>query len=149
MMRTTMPPPRRLPELTPLDAGRTFVMGPGSRRRLVLAGDQPAPVANGAVTVVPFGDSHRDNASGGGTPVDGTAERAEESRSVFEVTAVGRGSGAVRAGALVWTFEVRGAASADQTRDDSQTRDDTDAGWGERSGGHSRSWWEEQRPPHW
>lgn len=30
-----------------------------------------------------------------------------------------------------------------------QTRDDTDAGWGEGAGGRSEEWYREQRPPHW
>lgn len=30
-----------------------------------------------------------------------------------------------------------------------QTRDDTDAGWGERPQDRTDRWWREQRPPHW
>ena len=60
------------------------------------------------------------------------------------ITARERGAARVGVGELRWDFEIRGAAHTPE-----QTRDDTDTGWGEGRAGHSRSWWEEQRPPHW
>ena len=124
---------RRLPDLTVADAGRRFIMRPGSRRYLVLSeadvvGEDSAgdgPQAEGPVRVQ-------------GLP----AGAAGNSR--YEIEALERGRATVRLGEREWTFEIRGPRHTPE-----QTRDDTDAGWGEQGEGYSAQWWQEQRPPHW
>ncbi|MBC7308954.1 MAG: hypothetical protein GXY39_00730 [Actinomycetales bacterium] len=122
-----MTPRPRLSDLTPAEAGSSFVMRPGSLRALVLPVGWPEPVGHGPVRVTP-------------------EERSEEGAGVrrYRVEALERGSGVIAAGDARWMIEVRGVRLPPE-----QTRDDTDDGWGESRGGLSRSWWEEQRPPHW
>lgn len=108
-------------------------MRPGSLRALVLPVGWPEPVGHGPVRVTP-------------EERVGADERAEEAPEVrrYHVEALERGSGVITAGDARWVIEVRGVRLPPE-----QTRDDTDDGWGESRGGLSRSWWEEQRPPHW
>ena len=88
-----------------------------------------APQADGPVTLVPEESGHDHHS--------GTVHR-------YRLQALAAGSATVTLGASQWRIEVRGVA-----RPAEQTRDDTDEGWGATGPGHSRSWWEEQRPPHW
>lgn len=132
-----MTPTPRLSELTVADAGRSFVMRPGSVRLLLLPVDLGEPVVSGPVQVTPEapGESGQDEAQDGWQAV---GERR------YRVEALDRGSAVITAGPASWSIDVRGARNVPE-----QTRDDTDAGWGERESGHPRTWWEEQRPPHW
>ena len=124
---------RRLPDLTLADAGRTFVMAAGSMRRLVLPSTYPErPVATGAVRIGAECDT--------GVDAAGTVTR-------YRVEALEVGTGTIAAGRATWVIEVRDRPS--QSAPPEQTRDDTDAGWGERRAGHTSQWWQEQRPPHW
>lgn len=131
----------RLPDLTAADASRRFVLRPGSTRLLVLGSD--APVVPGEAG--PSADGAEVSWEG---PVEVREQptRPEEPAGMrrFAITACQRGAAVVRVGEMRWEFEIRGAGHTPE-----QTRDDTDAGWGESRSGHSRSWWEEQRPPHW
>lgn len=121
---------RRLPDLTLADAGRTFVMRPGSTRRLVLPAQFPErPSATGVLSLSAECEA--------GVDAAGALIR-------FELTALVPGSGMITAGDATWHIEVRGEQATPE-----QTRDDTDAGWGERQAGHTSQWWQEQRPPHW
>lgn len=126
-----MAKPPRLPELTAHDAGRRFVMRPGTQRVLVVTADtdeaQHEPQAEGPVRVT-----------------ERSADQDVGRVRRFVIEATGSGSATVRLGQAWWGFEISGAAQRPE-----QTRDDTDEGWGERRSGHSRTWWEEQRPPHW
>lgn len=125
-----MGPSPRLPDLTPADAGRVFVMRQGSTRLLVVPVGRQDPIVSGAaVTLAPGDDGRGDGA---------------HSMGRYRVEAVEIGRATIRLGATEWRIVVRG-----EPRPVEQTRDDTDDGWGERSSGHSRTWWEEQRPPHW
>lgn len=125
-----MGPSARLPDLTPADAGRAFVMRRGSTRHLVVPdGSQEPRVSGVAVTLA---------------PVDGARAEGTPSPRRYRVEAVETGRATIRLEESEWRVVVRG-----ERRPVEQTRDDTDQGWGERRSGHSRSWWEEQRPPHW
>lgn len=142
-----MTPSPRLPDITLADSGRTFVMRPGSARALVLpaplqagSGDSDggqeserqhtdAPVSQGPISLVAE--------SGHGMEHPGAAQR-------YRLEALSQGSATIHWGPASWQIEVRG-----QARSAAQTRDDTDEGWGEVRSGIPRSWWEEQRPPHW
>ena len=104
-------------------------MRPGACRVLALTPDD-APEAESAVQVEgPLRATEID------TPGEGRRLRIE---------ATGRGPGSVSLAGMRWDFVVRGAAHTPE-----QTRDDTDAGWGESRSGHSDAFWTEQRPPHW
>lgn len=118
----------RLSDLTLADAGRSFVMRPGSVRALLIPAELGEPDVSGPVQVTPEGSGH--DCSAGFWR--------------YRVEAVERGSAVITAGQARWSIEVRGARQAPE-----QTRDDTDTGWGERDSGHSATWWKEQRPPHW
>lgn len=125
-----MAPRPRLPELTLADAGKRFVMSPGSERTLlVLLGSEDLRVDGPILVEGPIADE------GGAT--FGALRR-------FRVVALERGSARVTLGEAHWKFEVRGPRQPAE-----QTADDTDAGWGEGASGHSQSWWVEQQPPHW
>jgi hypothetical protein len=123
-----MSPTPRLPDLSVADAGRTFVMRPGSQRLLVLGATEPAPTISGESTVVGLEALEPDDAAG----------------RRYRVTALERGRTTITSGEATWHIDVRGAPSPP-----AQTRDDTDSGWGERDSARSQRWWEEQRPPHW
>lgn len=118
----------RLSDLTLADAGRSFIMRPGSVRALVLPAELAGPEVSGPVRV---------------TPEESAQGWSGELRR-YRVEAMNRGSAVICAGDARWQIEVRGARLVPE-----QTRDDTDAGWAEHGSGHSRTWWEEQRPPHW
>jgi hypothetical protein len=125
-----MVPSPRLPDLSLADAGRTFVMRPGSVRSLVVPLGPDAPqVTAGPVTLV------AEEPDGGDWA--GTVRR-------YRLEAQAVGTATIRMGEARWQVDIRGPA-----RPAEQTRDDTDAGWGDAGSGHSRDWWEEQRPPHW
>ncbi|MCA1781829.1 MAG: hypothetical protein LC679_06535, partial [Intrasporangiaceae bacterium] len=62
----------------------------------------------------------------------------------YRLEALAAGTATIRSGDVEWRIEVRGPAHTVE-----QTRDDTDEGWGDAGSRHSRTWWEEQRPPHW
>lgn len=118
----------RLSDLTLADAGRSFIMRSGSARSLVLPAEVAEPEVSGPVSVTP----------------DGSAQESSSGLRHYRVLAVARGSAVITAGDARWVIEVRGPRQSLE-----QTLDDTDVGWGERGSGHSRAWWEEQRPPHW
>jgi len=121
---------RRLPDFTLADTGRTFVMRPGSVRRLVLpATYEERPIATGAVRIAAECDT--------GVDAAGVVTR-------YRVEALESGTGTIEAGRATWRIEVRSGPTQPE-----QTRDDTDAGWGERRAEHTSQWWQEQRPPHW
>lgn len=132
-------------------------MRPGSTRLLVLPVDPVDPV-DPVVPVVPVAPEAKGAGAPGGVPAAPQAEgpvalvpdgsvRDERSGTVrrYRLEAVAVGTATVRWGETQWRIEVRGVA-----RPAEQTRDDTDEGWGGAAGsGHSGTWWEEQRPPHW
>lgn len=125
-----MGPSPRLPDLTLADAGRTFVMRPGSVRALVVPAGPDAPqVTTGPVTLTPEGEDRSDGS--------GSIRR-------YRLKALAPGSATVRLVEAEWHVLVRAPVKPAE-----QTRDDTDGGWGDEGSGHSRTWWEEQRPPHW
>ncbi|MDO5504307.1 MAG: hypothetical protein Q4G67_14165 [Actinomycetia bacterium] len=128
----------RLPDLGPGDSGRTFVLGRGTVRTLVLPadadGEDGEPEASGCVQVSRSDrDGEHDRDGGAGV-------------RVYAVRSTAFGPGQVRWGECTWHFIVRGSGSGL-----ARSADDTDAGWGERGGesSHSAQWWQEQRPPHW
>lgn len=134
-----MTPIPRLTDVTLADAGRSFVMRPGSARWLLVPVELGEPVVSGPVGVTeeaPRLSAQEPQISAPGLPAPGQRR--------YRVEAMGRGSAVITAGPARWSIEVRGARQVPE-----QTRDDTDAGWGERGSGHRRTWWEEQRPPHW
>lgn len=105
-------------------------MRPGSVRALVLPSGAPVPVVD---------------APSGALRVEREVVRAGEGAvQRYRVAALAVGAATIRVGGDEWRIEVRGAPQSVE-----QTRDDTDAGWGDAGRAHSRSWWEEQRPPHW
>lgn len=105
-------------------------MRTGSVRSLVVPDGRGVPeVSDAAVRVVPEPDSLPGGA--------GSTRR-------FRVEALEPGPATIRLGRTEWGILVRG-----EPRGLDQTRDDTDEGWGDGGSGHSRTWWEEQRPPHW
>lgn len=123
----------RLPDLTAADAGRRFVLRPGSVRALVLDSVEGEALPELPLEVV----------------VEGPIEVTEDDDAPpgvrrMRIAAHQRGAASVRVGEMRWDFEIRGAAHTPE-----QTSDDIDAGWGESRSRHSASWWEEQRPPHW
>lgn len=105
-------------------------MRPGSVRALIIpAGPESPPVTAGPVTLVAEDQDGSDSA--------GPVRR-------YRLEALAPGSATIRLGAAEWQIDVRAPV-----RPAEPTRDDTDAGWGDAGSGHSRDWWEEQRPPHW
>jgi hypothetical protein len=118
----------RLSDLSVVEAGRTFVMRPGSQRLLVLGATEPAPTISGESSVVGLEALEPEDAGG----------------RRYRVRALERGRATITSGAAEGHIEVRGTPSSP-----AQTRDDTDSGWGEHDSGLSQRWWEEQRPPHW
>lgn len=125
-----MTPRPRLPDLTIADAGKRFVMRPGSVRTLLILVGSEGPEAAGPVRVE--------------GPLTDEASRMSGALRRYRVVAVERGSASVTVGETTWSFEVRGPRLVPD-----QTSDDTDAGWGESHSGHTRAFWDEQRPPHW
>lgn len=139
--RRAVTPTPRLSDLTLADAGRSFAMRPGSVRFLLLPVGLEDPVVIGPVEVTP------EEASGlfGQTSSQSSAQdESAPGQRRYRVKAMARGSAVLTVGQATWSIEVRGARHVPE-----QTLDDTDAGWGERGSGHPRTWWEEQRPPHW
>ncbi|MGA8046587.1 MAG: hypothetical protein WCA30_10020 [Dermatophilaceae bacterium] len=124
-----MSPTPRLPDLGPADAGRTFVMRPGSQRMLLLEQASPPTVHGEDGVIRVLEQSEREGTHNG---------------CRYRVEAVGSGRVTIRSGEAEWHIEVRGASQPTE-----QTRDDTDSGWGESESTMSQRWWEEQRPPHW
>ena len=134
-----MTPTPRLSELTVADAGRSFLMRPGSVRHLLVPIELGEPSVSGPVQVT-------SEARGGSVQDAWTDETKAEAMGErrYRVEALRRGGAVPTAGPASWSIAVRGTRNVPE-----QTRDDTDAGWGERGSGHPRTWWEEQRPPHW
>lgn len=105
-------------------------MRPGSVRALIVpAGLETPRVSSGPVTLASEDEDRSD--------WSGTVCR-------YRLEALAPGRATVRLGDAQWRVLVRGPVKPAE-----QTRDDTDDGWGEDGAGHSRTWWEEQRPPHW
>lgn len=114
-------------------------MRPGSVRILVVPagaaaseggeGAEAGPEVVGPVALVPEGSGRSGWA--------GAVRR-------YRVEALAPGQARIRVAQAQWQIDVRGPA-----RPTEQTRDDTDEGWGDAQRGHSSTWWEEQRPPHW
>lgn len=141
-----MAPSPRLPDLTLADAGRTFVMRPGSARMLVL----PGAAETGSSDASGGEDGERphsdDPVSDGPVSLLAQPVRGGHQSDLrrYRLEALCPGIATIRHGSASWQIEVRGPA-----RPAAQSRDDTDEGWGEVRSGIPRSWWEEQRPPHW
>jgi hypothetical protein len=105
-------------------------MPPGSVRSLVVPAQGAQPrVVQGPVAL---------------TSVDPAAPDAAGAARRYRLEALAAGGATVECGAARWHLLIRGAAEPPE-----QTRDDTGTGWGDDAHGIPRTWWEDQRPPHW